>query len=184
MHAGLVREAEAEGASREGRADTSDEEEGNAVARGFHKTLRLLLCCLLSFSSQMALPSGRLSRSLPDGGSAGGRGCCVLPSPSFIPLLRLSASPLPPIQTLPLQPPSPWICWACCGGRAGVCPLRGTPPGGWFIIRGMMSWACSSGAPLPLNGEGATTSYPGSGPSLLVPPTPVPSPRFAGGGGD
>ena len=40
-HAGLVGNAEAEGAAREGRAAFSGEEEDDAVARSFHKTLLL-----------------------------------------------------------------------------------------------------------------------------------------------
>ena len=39
QHAGLVGDAEAEGAAREGRAAFRGEEEDNAVARGFHKTV-------------------------------------------------------------------------------------------------------------------------------------------------
>ena len=38
-HAGLVGDAEAEGAAREGRAALSGEEEDDAVARGFHRTV-------------------------------------------------------------------------------------------------------------------------------------------------
>ena len=39
QHAGLVRDAEAEGAAREGRAAFSGEEEEVAVAQSFHKTV-------------------------------------------------------------------------------------------------------------------------------------------------
>ena len=39
QHAGLVGDAEAEGDAQEGRAAFSGEEEDNAVARGFHKTV-------------------------------------------------------------------------------------------------------------------------------------------------
>ena len=39
QHAGLVGDAEAEGAAREGRAAFSDEEEDDAVAWSFHKTV-------------------------------------------------------------------------------------------------------------------------------------------------
>ena len=39
QHAGLVGDAEVEGAAREGRADFSGEEEDKAVARSFHKTV-------------------------------------------------------------------------------------------------------------------------------------------------
>ena len=39
QHVGLVGDAEAEGAAREGRSDFSGEEEDNAVARSFNKTV-------------------------------------------------------------------------------------------------------------------------------------------------
>ena len=39
QHAGLVGDAEAEGAARKGRADFSGEEEDDAVARSFHETV-------------------------------------------------------------------------------------------------------------------------------------------------
>ena len=39
QHAGLVGDAKAEGAAREGRAAFSGEEEDNAVAQSFHETV-------------------------------------------------------------------------------------------------------------------------------------------------
>ena len=39
QHAGLVGDAEAEGADRKGRATFSGEEEDDAVARSFHETV-------------------------------------------------------------------------------------------------------------------------------------------------
>ena len=41
QHAGLVADAEAEGAAREGRAASGGEEEDEAVARSFHDTVLL-----------------------------------------------------------------------------------------------------------------------------------------------
>ena len=88
--------------------------------------------------------------------------CLRPPPPHFVlrwgggfyplPCLCLSPSPLPPLRPLLPRPLAPWIYWACCGGRYGVWPLCGPPPGGVLNIRATMTLTCSFGVPLPPNG--------------------------------
>ena len=62
QHAGLVGDAEAEGAAREGRADFSGKEEDDAVARSFHETVL----------------SGKLRQAVRRATDREGRGCLLL----------------------------------------------------------------------------------------------------------
>ena len=62
QHAGLVGDAEAEGAAREGRSAFSGEEEDNAVAQSFHETVL----------------SGKLHQAVRRATDREGRGCLLL----------------------------------------------------------------------------------------------------------
>ena len=62
QHAGLLGDAEAEGAAREGRAAFSGEEEDDAVARSFHETVL----------------SGKLRQAVPRATDREGGGCLLL----------------------------------------------------------------------------------------------------------
>ena len=115
--------------------------------RFFHFILlcRLLLRCrFISLSGQMVVPSlagcsvGKLGVSSV---------ALSLPSPPSPPI----PSPLPTLWYLPPRTLAHRACRAHCG-IAGVFPLCGPPPGVQFMIRAMMSPACSLGVPLPPNG--------------------------------